>query len=214
MKDGNEKDGNEKDGNTITDDIPKKVPPTIFPTSLDLDRGVQKKSQALYGKKIAYGITGSIGCLESVKLIREMRRHGADVFCFITRGVKDFIQPEVLTWACLHQYFEEPDYSVSHFEAFDFGLIAPITLHSFSKLALGLCDNATLLMATACLSQKKTLALIPTMSQVLKDAPIYVQHKNTLLGWGVHIWEPIVEENRLKMMEPDVIVKNIIELVR
>src|SRR4051794_40084167 len=41
------------------------------------DRGVQTKSQRLAGRRIALGVCGGIAAVETVKVARELRRHGA-----------------------------------------------------------------------------------------------------------------------------------------
>jgi len=51
---------------------------------VDEIRGV--KSKRLAKKRIVLGITGSIAAVESVKLSRELIRHGAEVFPVMTHS--------------------------------------------------------------------------------------------------------------------------------
>lgn len=46
------------------------------------DTGVEEKADALDGKRIAFGVCGGIGAVETVKLMRELRRHGAELTTF------------------------------------------------------------------------------------------------------------------------------------
>ena len=42
------------------------------------DRAVERRSGALTGCKVLLGICGGIAAVDSVRLLRELRRHGAD----------------------------------------------------------------------------------------------------------------------------------------
>ena len=57
------------------------------------------KGDDLKGKRIIYCATGSIASLESVKIIRELIRYGADVIPFMTPGALKIIGEEALHFA-------------------------------------------------------------------------------------------------------------------
>ena len=63
------------------------------------DKGVEIRSGKLAGKRIGLGVCGGIGAVEVVKIIREMRRHGAVVTPFLTPSVKEFVTALSLEWA-------------------------------------------------------------------------------------------------------------------
>ena len=54
-------------------------------------RGI--KSKKLSKKKIILGVTGSIAAVETVKLSRELIRHGADVIPVMTKAATKIIHP-------------------------------------------------------------------------------------------------------------------------
>lgn len=51
------------------------------------------KSNVLAGKGIVLGVTGSIAAVESVKLSRELMRHGAEVYVVMSPDAKKIIHP-------------------------------------------------------------------------------------------------------------------------
>jgi len=57
------------------------------------------KTSFLDGKRIILGVTGSISAVETVKLIHELRRNGAEVFPVMTESAKLIISPYTLEYA-------------------------------------------------------------------------------------------------------------------
>jgi len=50
--------------------------------------------------EIAVCVTGSVASIEAPKLARELRRHGAEVICYMTQAGVDYgINPCVMEWA-------------------------------------------------------------------------------------------------------------------
>ncbi|RLG28848.1 DNA/pantothenate metabolism flavoprotein, partial [Methanosarcinales archaeon] len=60
-------------------------------------RGI--KRAILLNKKIVLGVTGSIAAVETVKLARELIRHGADVIPVMTHASTKIIHPDALWFA-------------------------------------------------------------------------------------------------------------------
>ena len=59
----------------------------------------ETKSRKLAGKRLVRGITGSIAAVETVKLARELIRHGSDVFPVMTEAAQKIIHPYSLEFA-------------------------------------------------------------------------------------------------------------------
>src|SRR4030067_1648442 len=57
------------------------------------------KSEKLKGRRIVVGITGSIAAVEDVKLIRELIRHGADVFPVMSSEGARIVHPNSIQFA-------------------------------------------------------------------------------------------------------------------
>ena len=60
-------------------------------------RGI--KSKILLNKKIVLGVTGSIAAVETVKLARELIRHGAEVIPVMSHSATKIIHPDALWFA-------------------------------------------------------------------------------------------------------------------
>ena len=58
-----------------------------------------KKSKKLKGKRIVLGVTGSIAAVDSVKLSRELIRHGAEVYPVMSSAAQNIIHPYALEFA-------------------------------------------------------------------------------------------------------------------
>ena len=55
-------------------------------------------SRCLEGKRILLAVTGGIAAVESVKLARELRRHGASVSPMMSKDATRVISPLALSW--------------------------------------------------------------------------------------------------------------------
>jgi phosphopantothenoylcysteine decarboxylase/phosphopantothenate--cysteine ligase len=124
--------------------------------------------QALQGKKIILGITGSIAAYKSINLLRLFTKAGAEVQVIMTPAAKDFVAP--LTLATLSgkkvliDMFAEDSWAnhVMLGRWADLMLIVPASCNTIAKMANGGCDN--LLMAVY-LSATCPVAVAPAMDE-------------------------------------------------
>ena len=63
------------------------------------DTDVAIKGDSLQGRTILFAVTGGIAAVESVRLARELRRHGANLTIMMTREAEKIITPLALSWA-------------------------------------------------------------------------------------------------------------------
>lgn len=166
------------------------------------DRGVAQKSKTLQGIKVALAVCGGIGAVESVKIIRELRRRGAQVQTFMTPSALRFITALSLEWASEQKAIVEEGPEANHLESFDLVAVAPATLNTISKAALGVADNAVLLLVASHLGAGKKLFFAPTMNRQMLEHPLYREHVKTLQSWGAEFFESQEEESRIKMPDP------------
>lgn len=176
------------------------------------DTGVELLSRSLSGKRVAYGVCGGIGSVESVKIIREIRRHGAEVVPFATPSALRFITPLSLEWAANHPLAGDgPD--TAYLRDFDVVVVAPTTLDTLIKVSLGICENALLLLVASQIGGKRPVLLYPTMNEKMAAHPQYVEAKRVLKSWNVGVMEPGIVEERLKMPDPASVAAQLRELV-
>jgi phosphopantothenoylcysteine decarboxylase/phosphopantothenate--cysteine ligase len=173
------------------------------------DRGVKNKSLRWSGKAIAFAVCGGIGAVESVKLIRELRRHGATVAPFFTNEASRFISPLSVEWAAGNPVMLVAGPEVDHLEDYDLVIVAPATVNTISKSALGLADNPVTLLLAAQLGRKAPILFVPTMNERLRQNPAFLAHTEKLKGWGAKFLEQELEEDRLKMPSCERLVEEV-----
>ena len=179
-----------------------------------LDRGVELKSQRLSKKQIALAACGGIAATELVKIIRELRRHGAEVTPFLTPSVEDFISAMSIEWAANRPVIVEPTVEVDHLDPFDAVVVAPATLNTIAKAAVGISDNSVTLLIASQLGRRGPLLFVPTMNLALREHPAYDEHVKRLEKWGATFFASEAEEDRLKMPPPEKFVDAVVALVK
>ena len=167
------------------------------------DRAVEKKSEVLDGKRLAYVLCGSIGAVEAVRAIRELRRHGARVVPFPTPSALRFVGTDALSWAAETPTVTDAGPQVEYLEPFDGVVVAPLTLNSLAKIALGLADGAALLVVATAIGNRAPVLCVPTMHGAMREHPCYGEYRARLEGWGVDFLEIEESEGRQKMPPPE-----------
>lgn len=177
------------------------------------DRGVQLKSHDLSGKTIALAICGGIASVESVKIIRELRRHDASVIAFYTPEVLKFMTELPVEWASGNKVITDARAQVDHLEDFDLVCVVPATLNTISKAALGVADNVVTLLIASQLGKGGEILFVPTMNAVLKAHPLFESYRNLLESWGVEFLFVKEEEDRFKVPNPEAIATRVLEIL-
>ena len=175
------------------------------------DRHVEKKSASLEGKRLAYVACGSIGVVESVRIIRELRRHGALVTAFPTRGALAFLTAEAFAWATERPAVIEASAAVEYLDPFDGVVLAPLTLNSLAKVALGLADSAAMLVVATAFGNQTPVLCVPTMHAAMRQHPCYGEYRARLESWGATFLEVEEQEGRQKMPPPELIAEATIQ---
>ena len=101
------------------------------------DTGVTKKGSSLEGKRVILAVSGGIAASESIKLARELRRHGAYVYPIMSKSAEQVISPLALSWGSGDQVITEWDPEMSQLGDFDGLILAPATRNSIAKFTHG-----------------------------------------------------------------------------
>jgi len=168
-----------------------------------------EKSNILKGKRIALCVTGSIGSVEAVKLSRELIRHGADVYPYLTKTALKFIGEDSLLFATGHQPIVELTGKDEHLYDFDVILVAPATADIISKAACGIADDA---VSTLILGNIEKCIFVPTMDMRMYSNPILTENLEKLKKY-VKFIEPRMEEGKVKMPDVEGIVANLMNIL-
>ncbi len=170
----------------------------------------------LLGKTIVLGVCGSIAAVETVKLARELIRHGADVHAVMSEASRIIVHPYSLEFATGRKPVLELDGSVQHVnlcgskgEA-DLLLIAPSTANTISKMAAGIDDTPVTTFATAAMGSRKPIIIAPAMDASMYDHPVVGENIEKLRRLGVDFVKPVLEEEKAKLADVDTIVAHVI----
>ena len=75
---------------------------------------VETQGDYLKGKKIWLGITGSVSCVETVGITRELLRYGAEVTIVANRAALELVGEKALEFACGKPIIKEITGQVEH----------------------------------------------------------------------------------------------------
>jgi len=152
-----------------------------------------QKSNLIENKKIILGVTGSISAVETVKLARELIRHGAEVYPVMTDEAQMIIHPQALKYASGHEPILRITGKVEHVslcEEASLFLIAPCTANTISKIAHGIGDTPVTTMALTALSKMPTM-IAPAMHLAMFENPLLKGNVKKLRDLGITFVSPL-----------------------
>ena len=151
----------------------------------------------LDGRKTVLAVTGGIAAFKAMRLLRLLKRQGADVHVVMTAHATEFLTP--IGFAVLSgrpvgvdQFGSAQGWQMEHLalaQGTDLALVAPATANAITKLATGIADDlfSTLFVA---LAQRVPTFLAPAMNPLMYGNGVVQAHLDTLRARGVHIIEP------------------------
>jgi len=143
----------------------------------------------LKGKKILFGVTGSIAAYKSALLTRLLVKEGAEVQIIMSTSAFDFITPLTLATLSkrpvLSKFQKDETGEWNNHVALgiwaDLFLVAPISANTLAKFANGICDN---LLSAIYLSARCPVMLAPAMDLDMYQHPAVRANINTLQSFG------------------------------
>ena len=174
-------------------------------------RGV--KSKRLSGKKIILGVTGSIAAVESIRLSRELIRHGAEVIPVMTKSSTKIIHPDALEFATGNKPVVELTGYVEHVvfcgrvrKPADLLLISPCTANTISKIAHGVDDTPVTTFATTAIGSNIPVLIVPAMHISMYYHKIVQENIQKCKKNGIKFVGPNLVGSKAKMADIDEIV--------
>jgi phosphopantothenoylcysteine decarboxylase / phosphopantothenate---cysteine ligase len=151
--------------------------------------------EALRGRFIVLGVTGSIAAYKTVELARRLTQAGATVQVVMSRSATEFVRPltfQALTYRPVEvEMFQIQDERAAGHVAMgrqaDVVVIAPATAHVLARLANGFSDD---LIATTVLATDAPIVLAPAMETHMWQNAATQANVATLRSRGAHIVEP------------------------
>jgi len=177
------------------------------------DSDVDTRSGALEGRKVLVGITGGIAAVESVRLLRELRRHGADLTVMMTHSAQKVITPLAVEWASQTPVLTDWSPEMSQLDHFDGILVSPATRQTIAAHVHGILDTPLQMALSAGRGSKTPTLFVPSMHGSLFDDPVTDDLCQTLQQHGHHIiWGP-EEEGRMKQPDPVSVVAKLCHII-
>jgi len=174
-------------------------------------RGV--KSKRLSKKKIILGVTGSIAAVESIRLSRELIRHGAEVIPVMTQGSTKIIHPDALEFATgnkpvveLTGYAEHVVFCGRVKKPADLLLISPCTANTISKITYGIDDTPVTTFATTAIGSNIPVLIVPAMHISMYNHKTVQENIQKCKKNGIKFVDPYLAGSKAKMANIDEIV--------
>ncbi|MES2745952.1 MAG: phosphopantothenoylcysteine decarboxylase [Bdellovibrionota bacterium] len=172
------------------------------------DLHVELNSDALKGRLIDVIVSGSIGAVESVRFIRALRRLGADVQPWLTKGGALFTTETALSWAAARPCRVTFEGTASHISLGDACVIAPASASILSRIAAGSTDTPASALIASYLGMKKPVYLVANMHDSMFESP-FVQENFRKVKTYCQVLEARREEGKQKFPEPAVLADEI-----
>jgi phosphopantothenoylcysteine decarboxylase / phosphopantothenate---cysteine ligase len=180
-------------------------------------------AQALEGKTIVLGVSGSIAAFKAVEVLRRLTTSGANVVTIMTHAACQFVGPLTFQTFSRHPVmldedaFRSTDPRMKHIwmaETGDLVLVAPTTADIIGKYANGIADD---LLSTFLLTTIAPVVLAPAMETTMYTNPIVQSNMARLKALGVEVMEAehgVLASGKVgqgRMVEPEHIVARVIE---
>jgi phosphopantothenoylcysteine decarboxylase/phosphopantothenate--cysteine ligase len=176
----------------------------------------EEKSSKLEGKRIVLGMTGSIAVTECFYAVRELIRHGAEVFPVMTEAAAKLAAPDSMEFASGRPPVLSLTGRTEHVDLMgsaDLLLIYPATANTVSKIANGIDDTPVTSMAAVALGSGAPVAVVPAMHESMYRNPAVSSNVERLRSWGVRFIGPRTDGVRAKAASRDEVVENVIRIL-
>ena len=169
---------------------------------------VEISGSSLAGLRIVLGISGGIAAVDTVRLARELRRHGAELTVIMTKSAQNIITPLAVRWASQCEVITDWDGDLSALDEFDGILVAPATRNLMASFIHGL-NNGPLLMALSAARGRGTATMfIPSMHSDLAGDPITDDIVSEVRKHGADVvWGPNVEGKQKTPPHDEIVAK-------
>lgn len=160
--------------------------------------------------EIVLCVTGSIAAIESIKLARELARHGINVKCFMSDGACEIIHPYAMEFATGQDVVTKITGKIEHvkYANADLILVAPATANVISKFAYKIADNPINTLLITAFGYKTPILMVPSMHNSMYKA--VRENIEALKCEGNSFVKPKVEEKKAKFPDINDIVLHVL----
>ena len=189
------------------------------PESDAKDRDVSIASEALLGKRICLLICGSIAAYQAPDIIRSLRKQSAEVQAVASESALQFVTAMALEWTSGNPVITCLSADAEHLggdKEFDIYLVAPASYNTINKCSAGIADSAVSVTLSSAIGQlesgKCKIFMIPCMHGSMHNS-ILTQSMKKLQSLGVEFIKPRQEDGKNKLPAPEMIAKELIQLI-
>ena len=136
------------------------------------DTDVEVRGSSLSGRRVLLGVTGGIAAVDTVRLARELRRHGAEVSVIMTPSAQEIITPMAVRWASQGEVITDWDGDLSALSGFDAVLVTPATRNLIASFIHGLMNGPLLMALSAARGRGCPIMMVPSMHNDLANDPV------------------------------------------
>jgi len=162
------------------------------------DTDVELRGMSLKGRHILLGVTGGIAAVDTVRLARELRRHGAEVTVIMTPSAQEIITPLAVRWASQGEVITDWDGDLSGLSNFDAILVTPATRNIMASFVHGLMNGPLLMALSAARGRNSPIMMVPSMHNDLANDPVTEDLVMQCVKSGVRILWGAEEEGKRK----------------
>ena len=170
------------------------------------DTGVEMKGSSLSGHRIIVGVTGGIAAVDTVRLLRELRRHGAELLVIMTESAQRVITPLAVEWASQCEVITDWDGDMKQLEDADAILVAPATRNTIAAHLHGMQQGPLLMALSAARSRNTHVLMVPSMHGDLASDPVTDDIVDRLREEGIDVMWGDLEEGKRKTPDHEHIV--------
>ena len=177
------------------------------------DTDVEVRGSSLSGRHVLLGVTGGIAAVDTVRLARELRRHGAKVSVIMTPSAQKIITPMAVRWASQGEVITDWDGDLSALSGFDAVLVTPATRNLIASFIHGLMNGPLLMALSAARGKNCPIMMVPSMHNDLANDPVTEDLVFQCAKQGVQILWGAEEEGKRKTPNHEEIVARLGNLI-
>ena len=183
---------------------------------------IESKGTILKGKTVCMCLTGSVACINSPMIARELMRLGAEVIVTMSKAATELINPSLMHWATGNPVITKLTGAVehvflagdrpNHFGKADIILVSPATANTISKIANGIDDTPVTTVVSTAFGSSIPIVIVPAMHASMFH-PIIERNIARLKECGINVLGPRLSEGKAKIAKVEDIIDKVIDLL-
>lgn len=170
------------------------------------DTDVEIRGDSLSGRTVLLGVSGGIAAVDTVRIARELRRHGANVRVAMTHSAQRIITPLAVEWATQGDVITDWDGNMEVLNEVDGILVAPATRDTMASFVHGLQHGPLMMALSVARSRNCPVMMIPSMHADLASDPVTDDIVDEVRKHGISVLWGREEEGKRKTPHHEEIV--------